>query len=184
MVEQRVTDEQLTDLERLAGAATGGPWAAHDLSDEKVDSENRRGWWWVWREANLPHFGGVLEVNDRGEPHGAVGEALITDGRDGEQERADAEFIAAAREALPALIADLRESRAREAELGAAFQSATAAHVEWEDKARTVEAERDGLQQRIDKALEWCSKTNPSPETNGDLFADLRAVLSGTDETP
>lgn len=95
-----LTDE-LEEERRIIDAATAGPWVAHDLSDATFNSENRAGWWWVWQKSQLTHYGGVIEISDSGEPRGAIGEAGITDQSNGHQERADAEFIAHARTALP-----------------------------------------------------------------------------------
>lgn len=81
------------------------------------------------------------------------------------------------RGAVLRLIADLRASRALEAEHQ---QRDFALHAEIAHCRR----QRDGLQQRIDKALAWCREANPSPATNGDQFAELRAALTGTEDTP
>lgn len=95
------TRTELEEERRIIEAATPGPWVAYDHSDGTYTSENNEGWWWVWQESRLPYYGGVLTVEDAGAPYGAIGEAGITDQRDGNQERADAEFIAHARTALP-----------------------------------------------------------------------------------
>lgn len=95
------TRTELEEERRIIEAATPGPWVAYDHSDGTYTSENNAGWWWVWQESRLPYYGGVLNVEDAGAPYGAIGEAGITDQRDGNQERADAEFVAHARTALP-----------------------------------------------------------------------------------
>lgn len=92
---------QLEEERQLIEGATGGPWVAYDLGDHELNSKNDAGWWWVWQESRLPYYGGVLHIDDAGTPRGAIGEAGITDQRDGNQERADAAFIAHARAALP-----------------------------------------------------------------------------------
>lgn len=103
----------LDAIEARATAATPGPWAPYDLADATYGPEDGTGWWWVWQESRLPYFGGVLKLEDEGEPGGAIGEASIDDNRSGAQERSDAEFIAHAREDVPALVAELREVRAK-----------------------------------------------------------------------
>lgn len=106
-----MTDLDLDAIEARANAATEGPWECLDLSDADFDSKNERGWWWVWR-AGIQHYAGVLNTRDRDEA-GVIGEASITDSDDGDQERADAEFIAHARTDVPALVAEVRAERAK-----------------------------------------------------------------------
>lgn len=98
---------RLDEIKARADAATEGPWVPHDLSDAVFDSENDAGWWWVWQESKLPHYGGVLGPDTHGSIDGSIGEASITDARDGHQEKADATFIAHARTDLPAMAAAL-----------------------------------------------------------------------------
>jgi hypothetical protein len=107
----------IAELRRLDAAATPGPWTVHDMADNDFTSENDAGWWWVWQESKLPYYGGVLEAHRGGKvgeadpPGSAIGVASITDGKDGHQERADAELIAALRTHLPRLLAALEEAR-------------------------------------------------------------------------
>jgi hypothetical protein len=77
-------------------AATPGPWVAHDLSDAVYSPDDNTGWWWVWQESKLPYYGAVLEPTDRSPNDGSIGVAAVDDNRTGVQEKADAEFIAAA----------------------------------------------------------------------------------------
>lgn len=97
----------LAEIKARADAATEGPWVSHDLSDTVFNSENDAGWWWVWQESKLPYYGGVLGPDAHGSTDGSIGEASITDARDGHQEKADAEFIAHARTDLPDMAAAL-----------------------------------------------------------------------------
>lgn len=104
----------MTDLEAIrarAERATPGPWIKFDASDS-----NDVPWWWVWQESKLPYYGGVFEPDsdytikshDDGRLYhvsGAVGVSCVTDNKDLEQEEWDAEFIAHAREDIPALLA-------------------------------------------------------------------------------
>lgn len=80
------------------------------------------------------------------------------------------------------LIAELRASRAREAELLAERGDWEAmARVEAVDRLGALRVERDRLQQRIDKTLAVLRRYNPRPDLNGDQFAELRAILTGTE---
>lgn len=93
---------RIAEDEAAAKAATPGPWVTHDMSDANFDSLNHAGWWWVWAESRLPYYGGVLEadrygkpdVDDKGDPRGAVGTGAITDSDDGNTEKSDVEHIA------------------------------------------------------------------------------------------
>jgi hypothetical protein len=97
----------LEELRRLETEATKGPWVIQDLSDATYSSKDGTGWWWVWQESKLPYYGGVLNPNertDRGVLDGAIGECAIDDNETGVQEKADAEFIVAARNQLPRIL--------------------------------------------------------------------------------
>ncbi len=83
---ERLTDERLVELEALAEVATPGPW-----SRTFGPREPSR----VWAS------------DDDAEPLAVLGGYV-----EGTDSVADAEFIAAAREALPALLAEVREHRA------------------------------------------------------------------------
>lgn len=105
-----MSSADLDRLEALSAAATPGPWTARNMGTVGFDSANQTGWWWVW-QADVPHYAGVLLVDQEPDPEmgtGNIGGARITDHDDGGRERPDAEFIAAAREAVPALIATVR----------------------------------------------------------------------------
>lgn len=81
-----MTDVELAELERLADAATPGPW-----------------------EANSDHHNNVyVDAMNQGELGLKV--QLLDLNMQGNEE--DAAFIAASRTAIPALLADLREARA------------------------------------------------------------------------
>lgn len=105
-----MSDAELDRLEALSAAATPGPWTARNMGGDGFDSANQTGWWWVWK-ADVEHYAGVLLVDQLPAPEmgtGNIGAARITVHDDGDTERRDAEFIAAAREAIPALIATVR----------------------------------------------------------------------------
>jgi hypothetical protein len=92
--------------EAAARAATPGPWIVKDVGDREFTSDDDKGWWWVWQEAALPHYGGVIQIDHT---PGAVGVASITDARQGAKERADAEHIA--RWDPAAVLADIAAKR-------------------------------------------------------------------------
>ena len=115
--------ERVEQIRARVDAATEGPWEALDL-DYEINGEAINpgsGWWWVWRTASKPHYGGVMEAEtdftikgDDGRTYhvaGAVGETKIHDG-ESPQERIDAEFIAHARDDIPWLLALLAEQAA------------------------------------------------------------------------
>jgi hypothetical protein len=83
---------RLAEDEAAALAATPGPWELRDLGDETFNSDDRAGWWWVWRK-DVPHYAGVMEV-DHADPEMPIGVAAITDHDRGAPERSDAEHIA------------------------------------------------------------------------------------------
>ncbi len=90
-----MTNDELTRLEAMAAAASTGPWT-HDLGEEPK---------YVWGEIEGANGGCVCVVMH----HGNVN----TVARLGEQfSHADARFIAASRETVPALIAEIRRLRA------------------------------------------------------------------------
>ena len=80
-----VSDEQLREWEALAAAARPGPWKA---KEESIPGEC---WWIDAPECGVASVGG-FDVYP-------------------EKDEADARFIASSREAVPALIAALREAR-------------------------------------------------------------------------
>ena len=90
-----MTPEEIAELKRLAEAATPGPWIAYDENEGVFPPRP------LWCVANdqyhnpigndEPCFGATLEYGSGG----------------------DAEFIAAAREAIPRLIAHVEELQAR-----------------------------------------------------------------------
>lgn len=91
-----MTPEQLAALKALADAATPGPW------EEVAES----GEWWIT---------GPDIYND----------AVMTTNAS-EISQADADFICAAREAVPALLAEVERLRADNADLRAALSALTA----------------------------------------------------------
>lgn len=93
--------------EATATAASPGPWLVKDLGDAEFTSSDNCGWWWVWQESKLPHYGGVIQIDHT---PGAVGVASITDAEQGAKERADADHIARWNPA--AVLADIAAKRA------------------------------------------------------------------------
>lgn len=112
-----MSDDLIAEGRALLEAATAGPWVVHDLGDDEYTTTNKNGWWWVWQESKLPYYGGVLEVTrqnagDDDPPGHPVGIASITDGDDGQAERADAELIVWMRNNLSVILDELEEARA------------------------------------------------------------------------
>jgi hypothetical protein len=97
-----MTDTEIAELERLEREATPGPWS-------RVDAP--------WRSSGMPPW----VVTGDGDPHGATAICDLAIQMDGElgddggpqdsDPEADAAFIAAARNALPALLAEVRAAR-------------------------------------------------------------------------
>ncbi len=107
-----MTDERLAELERLANAATPGPWHSRD---SRRHPEN-----WTVRatgETNWPEGGCSWDVlacirpEDDPEDYGFV--VIFGEADDGEVQpkSTDLDFIAAARLAVPELIAEIRRLR-------------------------------------------------------------------------
>lgn len=94
---QRVSDEQLTGWAALAEAATEGPWSA---ADEHGLLEGAEPAWCVSRMQ--PGYEGMSETE------GYLYDVAYTTGAD---EDPNARFIAAAREAVPALLAEVAQLR-------------------------------------------------------------------------
>ena len=146
-----MTPEELDALEALAAAATPGPWEAGTAmccpDMGWVDGPNRRVCP-VLEPAKRTH---TLDAND-------------------------AEFIAGAREAVPALIAALREARARVDEL-------LIYRAEWKAYCFTIEeAEARGFKRGVaamrDAAVEWAWRNFVlgAMVDRGDLAATIRAL--------
>lgn len=104
-------DPRLGEIEGRLSKATPGPWVLHDMSDAVYSPDDNSGWWWVWQESRLPYYGGVMEPTDRSPNDGSIGYAAIDDNRTGVQEKADAEFIAAAPADVAYLLAELRKAQ-------------------------------------------------------------------------
>jgi hypothetical protein len=105
------SDPQLDEWEKLANAATSGPWQAMPYSDSTYSSPDR----WIKADG-----------------------ANIAD----EVPEADAAFIAAAREAIPELIAMVREKDTR----ADAWKDQA---LEWEVRATAAEAEVERLKAKL-----------------------------------
>jgi hypothetical protein len=94
-----ITDEELAESERLEQAATPGPWQAGRSDTVSYDSTGDGPYKNVYINGNRRHpvFGDILpDIVARGETEHCV---------------ANAEFIAASRTAVPALIAEIRRLR-------------------------------------------------------------------------
>lgn len=131
-----ITDKQIAEWERLAGAATAGPWIP-----------------WVVRDADDPE-GHWLATSSKHVPTS-------------EDAKVDAAFIAASREAVPALVAALREARASDpvrAALAAVADILTAAQTATE--VRTADGEG---------AMRWF-------DTTDDQRAALRVLADAAKE--
>ena len=119
-----MTDEDLKRLEELANAATPGPWYAHNPDDDYCMNV-----FVVTTSKAEPDVGVDERKNDHGE---VVALTLFQAPRVADHAsmrwEADADFIAVAREAVPALIAEVRRLHStlswRCAGCGAAFPMA------------------------------------------------------------
>ncbi len=104
--------DRIARIRERVDAATEGPWVIRDMSDtEYRGPEDGTGWWWVWQESRLPHYGGVAEISESSDQDGGILQAAIDDNRTGVQEHADAEFIANAREDVPFLLEEIEYLR-------------------------------------------------------------------------
>lgn len=89
-----MTDLDLDDIQARADAATEGPWTAHTAGERGGDH------WYIC---------------DEGE---SIAHVSANDGVNEDQREPDAEFIAHAREDVPALIARVRELETKNTTLG------------------------------------------------------------------
>lgn len=113
-----MTDDDLTKLEALAQAATPGPWwAKHTKS--------------VWLPSGRSEH--EMRAAETGETVAAIADNINDHGPESDRRDADCSFIAAAREAVPALVAEVRWRRA---EIERQREALTAAHT---DLARLVD---------------------------------------------
>ena len=103
-----MTPERLDEIQKRANAATAGPWVPHRIDD--FDQ------WFVWKQSSLPYYGMVVDL-DRSDMPECIGETCISDGRNEQQDEADATFIAIARTDVPDLVAEVRRLQSENAEL-------------------------------------------------------------------
>lgn len=114
-----MTKERIAELKALAAAATGGPWEVGVMNDRPND-------YTVFvRDGMECHQGGVI-----------LNQLDICRRMDGPNGRNNAEFIAAARDAIPALIAEVEE------EAGKVINPAIVRQLA-DCRARLAEAERE-----------------------------------------
>lgn len=119
-----VTTPDTERLRKLADAAAGGPWAAEHGSDWDLDG----------RQVPQSSVRRPDRVSITWDDHG--GEVFVP---------ADAEFIAAAREAVPALLDENARLLARIARLEAQAAIRGRAVVVYRDRARVAEAREEHL---------------------------------------
>ncbi|HET9554321.1 MAG TPA: hypothetical protein VFP50_15270 [Anaeromyxobacteraceae bacterium] len=163
----KVDEKRLMEIEGREKAATAGKW---DVFEPYPSTQERRKWS-VWAGGNA-----VATVN-------------IGDG-----EKADAEFIAASREDVPDLAADLRDARTElqqlRAQVAALVDEAarvnasleTAARLRAENEARV--AKRIGrLTDALCMAQGWLDSHHPDDGAR-EIQAVLAAALNDADHTP
>lgn len=116
-IEQVDPPMSIEDVKRLLAAATPGPFEAYDPMADEHPGEPP--WYWVWRTAKKPYYGGTLKMNppsifdkvgDKDLNEHGMASVETTDGRDPAQEKADAEFFAAAPEVYKMAIALAKEN--------------------------------------------------------------------------
>ena len=107
-----MTDERLAELERLANAATPGPWRVVEKRMKVRKSDGGSWTSWVTKE---------IATAARGEDDRVVGceySSLAHDAYLFWGSEADPEFVATARTAVPELLAEVRRLRALVESLG------------------------------------------------------------------
>ena len=108
-----MTDERLAELERLCAAATPGPWAWGPHNSDEEYPPNLQGY---------PTEPDIRDGGGKDVPVFAWPEVMYAGEYEGEYfidvELPDAAFIAAARAALPELLAEVRRLRAEQSERG------------------------------------------------------------------
>ena len=123
------SEDVLATLERLEAAATPGPWEKH-VEDAQADLPPDFAIWMP----DVGHDGALVESE------------------------VDAEFIAAARNALPDLIPRVREA---EADMAEATETYTALHTDWErqiERAEKAEAEVAALRATVERLADECAR--------------------------
>lgn len=156
-----IPDETLAQWQALADAATEGPWYVDDVDrlyvGNRADGRTAGLWEIIYCTADV--------MDD------------LTDDAQ-RRKRADAAFVAASRQAIPALLAEVAELRRENATLREGI--VLYAKTEDEDLVR-AEAERDEAQARIDAALAvpcWSESWRGGEEYN-EALADVRRALTG-----
>lgn len=147
-----MTDEELTTLDALASAATAGPWQAAEGH--------------TYRDGRVEHTESFVRL-----PGGDVALAEeVVDPATGEPSNANAAFIAASREAVPALIAEVRRLRGA---LGYSEQRVTMLRAELSEALDESRQALDALHTRCD-ALEGAAREYLAALDARSLAASLR----------
>jgi hypothetical protein len=109
-------------IRRRARKATAGPWTLVDRAEGDTPRDVARPMyapsWWVWQQSRLPYWGGVAtqQFREKTDGPGAIMEIVTADGgtiEPLEQDYSDAQFIAHAREDIPALLSHIDALLAR-----------------------------------------------------------------------
>lgn len=160
-----MTEPEIEALEKLCEGATGGPWKPH------FDKDTRR--WSV----------------TAGDFHLVEECFYATENADGGQK--NTAFIAAAREALPKLIADLKAERKRaEERVYAAYDRKDQEIFKLKERIRELEAQvqaareegrREGLMQAARKACADCCDQDYAYHSN--VCLDIQALASAPKKT-
>jgi hypothetical protein len=131
MTDPVLTPEALDTIEARTNAATEGPWdSAHHYRPSEGQTYEDADWSTVGAEGKRI----VATKEGWGTPH-------------------DVEFIAHAREDIPALVAELRRLRTENEEQRATITSIDQLAGEGAERILALAAERDALQRRIDIAM-------------------------------
>lgn len=174
-------------LRAAAEAATPGPWLVFDM--DEVDkrkgepmNEPGQGWYWVWAEHRLPHYGGVFEPEKHHPDCGAaMGEAKIEDGVGGKQEYADATYIAAA--SPDVVLALLDEVEALRADVSL-FRNQADHHIGRANRAEQSFGQASGKIARVERLLADWEDDTLGRHICWPAVPKIRAALDGSnDET-
>lgn len=162
-----MTEIDLDALEALANAATPGPWELTDFNEGEDPPQP------LWGVVNPPYY------NPLDHPDDDAAEVQVHVGS-----REDAEFIAAARKALPELIAEVRQLREELDTLRADedFSNEDIARLNSEvirawSEVRHREAELAKLRAQRQQVLALCDKTR----VGGAISCNCHGIAHGTE---